>query len=29
MIYNGYPDVSALVGGWRAWQRGKYPVEAK
>jgi rhodanese-related sulfurtransferase len=29
MIRNGYTDVAALVGGWREWQRAKYPVVEK
>jgi len=26
---NGYTKVYALKGGWREWQRQKFPVEPK
>jgi 3-mercaptopyruvate sulfurtransferase SseA len=29
MMANGYRQVYALKGGWQAWQRAGYPVEAK
>jgi rhodanese-related sulfurtransferase len=29
LIAKGYKDVHALKGGWRDWQRSKFPVEEK
>jgi 3-mercaptopyruvate sulfurtransferase SseA len=26
---NGYKNVYALKGGWKAWESAKYPVEPK
>jgi 3-mercaptopyruvate sulfurtransferase SseA len=29
MITDGYTQVYALKGGWKAWERAGYPVEEK
>ncbi|MCP3888550.1 MAG: hypothetical protein GY702_06710 [Desulfobulbaceae bacterium] len=29
LLAQGYKNVYALKGGWREWQRNKFPVEEK